>query len=242
MWMPAQITWPPRAVAASAAGTSAPAGAKISAASSGVGGEVSLPPVQWTPSRAANACAASSPGSGERVDGAALRQCDLRDQMRGRPKTVDAEPARVARHRVGAIADQSGTQQRRGMRVVVSGRQSEHVTRIGEREFRVTAVDLISGEARLRTKVLAARRAKVAMAARAAEPRDADTGADRRGVHSFAMADDRPDDLVPRDHRHLGIGQLPVDEMEVGATDAARAHREQDLATRRFRTRQLAQR
>ncbi len=38
MWMPAHTTVPPLATARSAAGTSSPAGAKISAASSGCGG------------------------------------------------------------------------------------------------------------------------------------------------------------------------------------------------------------
>jgi len=50
MWMPAQTTTPPGATARSAAGTSAPAGAKMIAASSGTGGGSSDGPAQAAPS------------------------------------------------------------------------------------------------------------------------------------------------------------------------------------------------
>jgi len=62
MWMPAQTTVPPGAIALSAAGTSGPAGAKISAPSSSCGGRSSLPPAQTAPSDRANAWVSSSPG------------------------------------------------------------------------------------------------------------------------------------------------------------------------------------
>ena len=62
MWMPPQTTTPPLRVAASAAGTSAPAGAKMRAASSGAAGASSLPPAQAAPELRANAWPAASPG------------------------------------------------------------------------------------------------------------------------------------------------------------------------------------
>ena len=55
MWIPPQTTVPPLRTARSAAGTSSPTGAKISAASSGRGGASSEPPAQAQPSERANA-------------------------------------------------------------------------------------------------------------------------------------------------------------------------------------------
>jgi hypothetical protein len=62
MWIPAHTTVPPLATARSAAGTKAPTGAKIRAASSGIEGVVSEPPVQTAPSWLAKLPAAVSPG------------------------------------------------------------------------------------------------------------------------------------------------------------------------------------
>ena len=62
MWIPAQTTRPPLRTTFSAAGTSAPTGAKMIAASSWCGGASSEEPVQAQPSSRAKACPASSPG------------------------------------------------------------------------------------------------------------------------------------------------------------------------------------
>ena len=62
MWMPAQTTVPPLRDGRSAAGTSAPTGAKMIAASSCAGGASSDPPAQTAPSARAKACAGASPG------------------------------------------------------------------------------------------------------------------------------------------------------------------------------------
>ncbi len=62
MWMPAHTTVPPFSTALSAVGTSAPAGAKIIAASRGSGASASDGPAQAAPSSRAKPCAAASPG------------------------------------------------------------------------------------------------------------------------------------------------------------------------------------
>ena len=62
MWMPAQTTVAPLQVAASACGTSSPAGANRIAASSGDGGMASDGPAQAAPSARANAWERVSPG------------------------------------------------------------------------------------------------------------------------------------------------------------------------------------
>src|SRR5207244_3352539 len=62
IWMPPDTTVPPFFVAARAAGTSAPTGAKISAASSGSGGGRSEPPAHSAPSERAQTCVPRLPG------------------------------------------------------------------------------------------------------------------------------------------------------------------------------------
>ena len=60
MWMPAQTTTPPLAVAFKAAGTSCPAGAKMIAASSSSGPGPIESPAHSAPSSRANDCDSSS--------------------------------------------------------------------------------------------------------------------------------------------------------------------------------------
>ena len=62
MWMPPHTTVPPGRTAASAAGTSAPTGAKMMAASSATGAGASESPAHTAPMSRANARAFSSPG------------------------------------------------------------------------------------------------------------------------------------------------------------------------------------
>ena len=83
--------------AASAAGTSAPTGAKMIAASSALGRRLVRAPAHAAPSERANACASTSPG---RVNAKTSRpwRGDLRDDVRRRAEAVEAEPLRVARH------------------------------------------------------------------------------------------------------------------------------------------------
>ena len=104
---------PARPSARSAAGTSAPTGAKMIAASSGSGGGSSEPPAQTAPSSRANACAAVVAGAGEREHLPALPARDLGDDVGGGAEAVEAEPPRLARHAQRAVADQPGAQQRR---------------------------------------------------------------------------------------------------------------------------------
>ncbi len=58
-WMPLMATVPPWFKAFSAATTTAPAGAKVTAASSGVGGSSKTPPADTAPSSSARRCSAS---------------------------------------------------------------------------------------------------------------------------------------------------------------------------------------
>ena len=97
MWMPPQTTVAPLAVARSAAGTSAPAGAKISAASSCSGGSADDGPAHTAPSERAKACAACVAVAREGVDLAPFGDGDLGHEVGRGAEAVDAEPLRRRR-------------------------------------------------------------------------------------------------------------------------------------------------
>src|SRR5207253_5654303 len=84
---------------------------------------------------------------------------NLRDQVRGVAKAIDTEPPRVPRFTIGTITDQSRAKQRRDLDVAVAVRQVKTVSRIGDGEFGVTAVDGVASETRTVTEILPARSA-----------------------------------------------------------------------------------
>src|SRR5260221_10552082 len=81
IWMPAQTTRPPGATALSAAGTRAPTGAKMMAASSGSGGGASDGPARAAPSERAKTWAVTS--SGKRPVNRAFRSAWALGDARG---------------------------------------------------------------------------------------------------------------------------------------------------------------
>src|SRR5579872_7330767 len=87
---------------------------------------------------------------GEGVDAAALMPRDLRNDVRRRAESVDAQSPGVSRARQRAVADQSGAQQRRRGCVLIGFWNRNAITLVGNSEFGVTAVDRVAGEARPR--------------------------------------------------------------------------------------------
>src|ERR1017187_10360248 len=132
MWMPPQTTRPPLRTAFSAAGTSAPTGAKIMAASSRSRGARSQPPPPPPPGRknrggvepfrrrlfraarphrAERACEVLCGGVALAREGEhapALPDRDLRQDMGGGAEAVEAERLAFAGHAIAAPADQAG--------------------------------------------------------------------------------------------------------------------------------------
>ena len=104
--------------------------------------------------------------------------------------------------------------------------------RVGDRVLGVAAVQLVAGEARLRAEILVAATAEAALAARPAEPRHADPVALAHGVDVASRPLHRGDDLVSEDERELRQRQIAVDDVQIGATDAARPDAQQHLARR----------
>ena len=169
-----------------------------------------------------------------------LRQCDLRDQVRRGPEAVDAETARIAGERIGAVTDQPGAQQRRRMQVVIALRQRQHIRRVGHGVFGVTTVLLVAGEAGIGAEILAAPATVIAVPAGVREPGDPDAGAECRRLDLRAAGDHGAHDLMTRYDRNLGVGQVAVDQMQVGAADAAGVDADQHLRRTRLRTRHRA--
>jgi len=88
-------------------------------------------------------------------------------------------------------------------------------------------------------KVLPLRHAIGADAAGVAEPGDADPLAEAQPRYARPDRLDAADDLVTGDDRRFRIGQVSVQNMQVGATDAAGEHLDPHLALARFAVRQL---
>ena len=78
-------------------------------------------------------------------------------------------------------------------------------------------------------EVLAARAAVAALAAGPAQPRDPDPVAGREALRPLPRLDHLADDLVAEDQRQLRLGELAVDDVQVGAADAAGDHPDESL-------------
>src|SRR5205085_5878434 len=166
----------------------------------------------------------------EREDAPPLVPRHLRHDVRGRAEAVEAEPLRVARRAQRAVADQPRAEERRRLLVRVALWDREAEALVGDGVLRVAAVEVVAGEARRVAEVLAPARAVAAGAVRPAEPRDADAAAAR-------LVD--ADDLVADDERQLRMRKLAVDDVQVGAADAAGEDADEQLTRGRLRRRPL---
>ena len=95
------------------------------------------------------------------------------------------------------------------------------------------AVARVAIEQRRVAQILAPAGAIAAMAAGVAEPGRADPRANSER-HAGADRLDPADDLVPRHDRQLGVRQLAVDDMQIGAADAAGLDPQSDFARPRL--------
>ena len=94
---------------------------------------------------------------------------------------------------------------------------------------------MVAGEARVAAQILAPARAVLARAARVPEPRNADPIADVQMRHAVTYHVDEADDLMSGDDRDLNGRQVAVDDVEIGAADAARANADDHFAGQRNR-------
>ncbi len=177
-------------------------------------------------------------GPHEGVHALALKDRDLRDDMRRRAETVDADGLRRPRHLQRAPADEPGAEQRRQSRGLGALGQRETVGSVGDRMGGVAAVARIAGEERVVAKIFARAHAIGTMPASMTEPRHADARAGRKARHARARRDDAADDFMSGNDGELRLCQLAVDDMKIRAADAAGFDAQQQLsrAGRRERT------
>lgn len=146
---------------------------------------------------------------------------NLREDVRGGAESIQSDSFGVAGHGIGAIADQSGTQQRRGADIVIARRQRKAIARIRHRIFGITAITVITDEAWGVAQVLALFLAIGAMATAAAQPRHADPIADRKLACKFAHMSNYPNHFVTQYQRRFVRNQIAIGNMQIGVAYAA---------------------
>jgi hypothetical protein len=182
-------------------------------------------------------------GPREREDGPAVSDRHLGKQMRRGTEAVQTNSSRLTCGwtfrgvPVCAVADKAGAEQRRGVNGVVKIRQRETEPLVGDRELRVSALPRVAGKARLHAEVLRSGAAVRAHAARPAKPRDTDAGSLREAISTTSAPNNPPDDLVARHQRQRRIGQLAVDQVQIGAADRTSLDAQQYFAWPRRRLR-----
>ena len=166
---------------------------------------------------------------------------NLRDQMRGVAKAIHAKAPRIARFAIGSITDQSRAKQRCNLDVVVTLRQMKTVSRIRDGELGVTAIDGVTGEARVIAKILSAGSAIRAIAIGPAKPRDSHAISDCEVRIFFADFFDLSDNLMTENQRQFRIGQFAIDNVKVSAANRAGADAHEQLSLAWLRLRHIAQ-
>ena len=160
---------------------------------------------------------------------------DLDGDVRRGAEAVHAEAATGAHggQRERAIADDARAQQRRRLHVAEHRGNRVRVLLVHHGVFREAAVGVPAGELGALAEVLAIRRAVEARPARVAQPRDADPIALAEASRVAAARHHAADRLVAGHQRRAQRRQLALDDVEVRATDRARADPDEDLARAR---------
>lgn len=146
--MPPQTTWPPLSTAASAAGTNAPTGANIIAASNRSGGSVSELPAQTAPKDFANRWAFKSPLRVKAKNLPALIFRHLCNNMRRRAEAEYSEAFGVSSFCERPEPNQTGAKQGSGIDVRVTSLHGETESFIRHSKLRVTAIARITSKTR----------------------------------------------------------------------------------------------
>ena len=147
----------------------------------------------------------------------------------------------IARFAQRTIPDQSRAQKRSNIDIAVLLWQRKTKSRVSDGEFRVTAVDGVAGETRTVAKVLPIRSTINAVAVGPAEPWNSDTLTNRKFFCARSNCFDAPDNLVSGDQRQFRIRQFAIDNVQIGATNRARAHAHEQLSRLGVWLRDIAQ-
>ncbi len=169
-------------------------------------------------------------GAGEGKDFAPLRARQLGDEVRRRAKAIDTQSTWIAGQAQRAVADEAGTQQRRQMLGRRPIGQGQAVARIGQRVLGVAAVQLVAREAGVLAQVLASAGAKTALPASPAQPGHTDPLPQAPvALHIRPQACDPGHDLMARHHGQYRVGQLAIQQVQIGTAHTTGLHRQQQL-------------
>src|SRR3569832_2241409 len=146
---------------------------------------------------------------------------DLRGDMGCGAEALKADSLCVSSHLERAIANQPGAQERCCFYIAETGRDRKTIALMRDGIFRIAAIDLIAGEPRPVAKIFASAAAESTFAARPAQPGHAHAHAHLEGLHLFTEPLERADDFMSGNKRGLWIGELAIDHVQIGATDAA---------------------
>ena len=168
--------------------------------------------------------------AGESENFASFKNCDLRDDVGSGAEPVKAETFRIAAFAQSAKSDQARTQQRRSRDIIELIGKMKTEAGVSDGEFRVTAVDGITGKTRARAKIFATGAAKFALAAGPAQPGNADAIPLAKCFYRAANLLDAANNFMPGNERQFWFRQFAIDDMEIGPANAAGGNTHQQLS------------
>jgi len=160
-------------------------------------------------------------GAGEGENGATLPFRDLGDDVGGGAEAVEAEARSGAGSDEGSPADETGAEERGNIDIAAGLAEGEGEAGIGDRGGGEAAVARVAGEEGVVAEVFLVARAIGADAAGPREPWNADALADAEGIDAGAEFIDAADDFVAGNDGEFWVGEIAIDDMQVGAAYAA---------------------
>ena len=174
-------------------------------------------------------------GAREGIDLTPLPHRDLDQDMGRCAKTVEPQTLRVARNPVAAISNEPGTKKRCQADRVLCVWQRKHIGGVGHAFFGKATIARVACEPRRITKVLVACAAVLAVPAGVSEPWNSNTLPQFQGGDVSTDFRNPCNNFVARYQRQGRVFQIPVDNMQIGATDAAGLDPKADLLWPAFR-------
>jgi hypothetical protein len=171
----------------------------------------------------------------KRKDLTLLKSRHLRDDMRGRPKPINAKALRVFGFSQRTITNQTGAKKRRRRDVSKDIGNWKTKSRIGDRVFRIAAINSVTGKSRAIAEILAVRFAKCAFSACPTEPWDADAIANLKLRDTFANRFDASDNFMSENEREFWLRQFAIDDVQIRPANRAGGDADEKLVRARSR-------
>ena len=174
------------------------------------------------------------PRSGKRKDLALLEARNLRNNMGSGAKSINAKTPRIASLPKRAIPNQPGTEERSGGDIIKRLGKAVAKISICEGEFSIAAIQRVACEASVLAEIFTIRSAISALAAGRSQPRNSDAIAKLELLNSLAKPLNPTDDFMAGNQGKLCIGQLAIDNMQIGSADSTRSDTHEHFAWTRI--------